>query len=517
VTPSSFPKRGEKTAHENRSKQTKARILNNNQENSQGQRLLRAHWSSGAILVAFPPATQMTKLFLIITAEPFLSSSTDADVAMLDHFPTRAVFIAVLVVILLFILFGWPGLLNKSLPSATKVYFADNISAAHRRVIERFNEKHAGAIEVVPVNLPFDKFSTNERKELIARSLRNKSDRLDMFAVDQIWVPRFSKWSAPLGSYFSGTEREHILAYALESCYFDSTLFAIPLYIDVGMMYYRRDLVRKLSDGREIEERIRNSITWEEFIRLKQRLAPGAGPFYTFQANDYEGLVCNYFELIAGQDPGFFAGHAVDLHSPAAQSALQMMVDFVHRYGLSPSRVTEFDENRSYAYMLDRDGMFVRGWPNFLENFRTFYPDSAKLRNMERAPLPHFRGKKPAAVFGGWNLMISKDSPSLPEAVEFLRFLQSEEAQKLMFEVGGYLPSNNDVYQDSSYMRRHPDLVYYRKLLDSGFHRPSLVEYTKMSDIISHFVHLAIKGELPAGKALNQADAMIVANEVLIK
>lgn len=436
---------------------------------------------------------------------------------MLTRFATRALLIALLVFVLIFILFGWPGLLNKSLPSATKVYFADNISAAHRRMIKRFNEEHLGAIEVVPVNLPFDKFSTNERKELLARSLRDKSDRIDVFAVDQIWVPRFSKWSAPLGSYFSGTERENILTYALESCYFDSTLFAIPLYIDVGMMYYRRDLVRGLPDGAEVEEQLQHSITWEEFIRLKDRLAHGSTPFYTFQANDYEGLVCNYFELIAGQDPGFFAGNAVDLHSPAARSALQMMVDFVHRFGMSPSRVTEFDENRSYAYMLDHNGVFVRGWPNFLENFSTFYPDSAKLRNMGRAPLPHFRCKKPAAVFGGWNLMISKYSPSVPEAVEFLRFLQSEEAQKLMFEVGGYLPSNNGVYSDSSYMHTHPDLVYYRKLLDSGFHRPALVEYTKMSDIIAHFVHLAIKGELPVDQALHQANTMIIANEVLIK
>jgi multiple sugar transport system substrate-binding protein len=436
---------------------------------------------------------------------------------MMTRFTTRAILIALLVVILIFILFGWPGVLTKTPRSATRVYFADNISSAHRRTIERFNEEHVGAIEVVPVNLPFDKFSTNERKELLARSLRDKSDRIDVFAVDQIWVPRFSKWSAPLGSYFSRFEREHILSYALESCYYDSTLFAIPLYIDVGMMYYRRDLVRELPDGADIEELLQHSITWEDFARLKGRLAHGSIPFYTFQANDYEGLVCNYFELIAGQDPQFFSSNAVDLRSPAARSALQMMVDFVHRFGMSPSRVTEFDENRSYAYMLDHNGVFVRGWPNFLENFGTFYPDTARLRNIGRAPLPHFRGKKPAAVFGGWNLMISKNSASLPEAVEFLRYLQSEEAQKLMFEVGGYLPSNNVVYGDSSYMRAHPDLVSYRKLLDSGFHRPSLVEYTKMSDIISHFVQLAIKGELPVDQALHQANAMIEANEILIK
>jgi multiple sugar transport system substrate-binding protein len=31
---------------------------------------------------------------------------------------------------------------------------------------------------------PFQKFSTNERKELLTRSLRSKSDRIDIFSVD---------------------------------------------------------------------------------------------------------------------------------------------------------------------------------------------------------------------------------------------------------------------------------------------------------------------------------------------
>lgn len=79
-----------------------------------------------------------------------------------------------------------------------RIYFADNISIAHEALIKRFNETYRGEIEVIPVNLPFSKFSTNERKELLARSLRSKSDLIDVFAVDLIWVPRFAKWCEPL-------------------------------------------------------------------------------------------------------------------------------------------------------------------------------------------------------------------------------------------------------------------------------------------------------------------------------
>src|SRR5574341_913119 len=130
----------------------------------------------------------------------------------------------------------------------TKVYFADNISAAHQKVIERFNETYRGSIEVIPVNLPFTKFSTNERKQLLTRSLRSKGTRIDIFAVDLVWVPRFVKWSEPLTQYFSPQEQEAFLPYALKSCFFDQTLVGVPLYIDIGVMYYRKDQLAALPD-----------------------------------------------------------------------------------------------------------------------------------------------------------------------------------------------------------------------------------------------------------------------------
>jgi hypothetical protein len=60
-------------------------------------------------------------------------------------------------------------------------------------------------------------------------------------------------------------------------------------------------------------------------------------------------------------------------------------------------------------------------------------------------------------------------------------------------------------------------LAFFHQLLRSGFHRPALVEYTKVSDIISHFAHLAIKQELSVDEALTRTDELIRSNEVLIK
>ena len=425
----------------------------------------------------------------------------------------------VVVVSLILIIFNFNALpiISREEPQPVRVYFADHISHAHELVIQKFNEKYKGLIEVIPVNLPFDKFSTNERKELLARSLRSKSDRLDLYSVDQIWVPRFTKWSEPLDEYFSPEEREKILPYALSSCIYDSTLVSVPLYIDIGMMYYRRDIIRRLSDADQIEEKLRKSISWDELIQLRDRLNYRGKPFYIFQGNDYEGLVCNYFELLASKDRQFFANNTIDLHSQTARSALQQLVDFVNKDNISPAAVVEFDENLSYRYMLDHDAVFVRGWPNFIENFRQMYPDTAKINELGRAALPYFPGQDPTSVFGGWNIMLSKFSTKKKEALEFVKFLQTKEIQELLFEAGGFIPVSNAVYADSQYMSQRPELAYYRQLLDHGFHRPALKEYTKISDIISHYVRRAISKDLSVDEALSKASQMISSNKVLIK
>jgi len=392
-----------------------------------------------------------------------------------------------------------------------KIYFADNISIAHKKVIDEFNRRYAGRIEVVPVDLPFTKFSTNERKELLARSLRSRSDRIDIFSVDHIWVSRFARWAEPLDGYLSAEELGAIMPYAMESCTVDSHLVALPIYLDLGIMYYRRDLIRALPDGEAIDKRIRASITWDELIALKKDF-PGR-PLFLFQGDDFEGLVCMYFELVAALDKRNFRKNALHLTSPVSMTAARMLVDFVHVNKISPPEVSEYRENDCMERMLAGDAVFMRNWPGVYRDIL----ENPIVKRIDVAPLPHFAGREQAGIFGGWNLMIAKSCTQKEAARTFLKFVLSEESQKLMYGRGGYLPVIDKVYDDTAFVRVNPQLPRYRSFLANGVERPALVEYTKVSDIIAHFLHRAVSGELPADQALQQAQAMISSNKVLIK
>ena len=371
----------------------------------------------------------------------------------------------------------------------TQIFFAENISSAHQILIDRFNQKYAGEIEVVPIHLPFSKFSTNERKELLTRALRSKSNRIDVFTVDLIWVPRFAKWSQPLDNYFTEQERAQLIKPGLKSCYFENQLYAMPFYIDIGMMYYRRDIIQSLPDGNEIEKKIKQSITWKDFIELSKRFANKKNPFYLYAADNFEGLMCSFIEGLSSLNQTLFVGDSLQLNTAKARRTLQLMVDLVHKYRMTPLAVTRYDEIQCYIHLFEKDGLSVRGWPGFLRHSQYVTKDTTKFQLMEKAPLPHFRDGRPASVFGGWNLMISKFSTKKKQAVKFIKFLLQPENQKIMFQEGGYLPNVSSVYEDSLFLKKEPELLFYRELLNMGVHRPYLVNYTKISDIISYYLH----------------------------
>lgn len=407
---------------------------------------------------------------------------------------------------------------DNSTPHLKKIYFADNISQAHQKIIDSFNKKNKGKIEVVPINLSFDKFSTNERKELLARYLRSKSERVDVFAVDQIWVPRFAKWGIPLEKFLSAQQTGNLLEYAMESCFYNDTLVAVPLYIDIALMFYRDDLLKQLPDYSEVIKKISNSITWEDFIDLHSRLINNHKNFFIFQADDYEGLICIFTELLAQQNKPLIKNGYLNLDTPEAEKALQLLVDLVYKYRVSPELVSGFKENPSYEYFMENNSVFLRGWPGFLSSENNALSlNRAAVQYLRKAPTPHFKGFKPGSVYGGWNLMISQYSLNIPEAAKFVNYLLSDEAQKIMYEDGEVLPILNSIYNDSDYVNRHPELRFYHSLLSKGVYRPFIEDYTNISDILSYYVNLAIRKELTVKEALSAAEEKIKSGSIFLK
>lgn len=401
---------------------------------------------------------------------------------------------------------------------AVELYYADHISEAHKTIIQRFNQENEGRIRVIPVDLPFSKFSTNERKEILARSLRSKSDRLDIFSVDVIWVPRFAKWAVPLDGYITTKSLEHINKSALQSCYYGGRLVTVPVQIDVGLLYYRKDLLRLFPDHQQIEQQLKHSMRWEDFIDLGRRWKKYNKPYFIFPADNYEGFVCLFLETLSSdENHHIFDGDSVQLNSFQVRRGLTLLYNMINTWKFTPAVVLEFDELKSLNYALDNDALFLRGWPGYKIHHRSKVNYPEKLDLLTEVPLPHFDGEEKTGVFGGWNLMISKFSSKKEQAVKFLRYVLEERNQITYFRKAGYYPVLRTLYGDSEFARRNPQINVYDQLLNSGKHRPFRADYTHISDIMSYYFKMALKREITVQQAITTAMDKINADQAFIK
>jgi multiple sugar transport system substrate-binding protein len=413
-----------------------------------------------------------------------------------------------LVLLTLMYLFIYSLFVKHHEPEVTQVYFADRITEAHRILIDRYNRMNAGRIQVIPIDFPNRDFSTNERKEILARSLRGEGDGIDLVAVDVIWVQRFAKWCEPLGRYFSDQEMQRIIPDGLYSCYADGQLLALPLDLVQGVMYYREDLLRKVKGGDRVIRALQNNITWPEFIALKDKLQ-WKGPLYVFTAADYEGLICVYIEILLGLRQDYFSTYGFNFDTQEARDALQLLVDLVQKYRVAPEVVTRFTEVPSYDYFVKNNGLFIRGWTSYDRDFKEAPYGPENESHLRKAPVPYSPRGRPASMFGGWNLMVSKFSKKKEAVIDFMKFLLRDESQEIFYTHGGHYPVISSFYSDSASVQRHPEIGSIKALMLTGVHRPVQQDYTNYSKIMSHYFVRAIKNKISVSDALVSATAAI--------
>ncbi len=423
--------------------------------------------------------------------------------------PNWLIYLTILIAIIFSVFFYLFPFQNEFLAEdkVAKVYFADNITEAHEELIKIFNEKHKGEIEVIPVHIPTEKFTTNKRKELITRTLRSRNSRIDLFAVDQIWIPRFAKWAEPLEKYYSGNELSDLLPQALNTCIYSDTLFAIPFFIDVGVLYFRKDLIENLPNASLVEEKLKEGISWDDLINLRKDDLP-SDYLYVFQGDAFEGLICNFIEIL-GTGNGIYNNGQFDVYNPETIAGAQRLVDFIYKNRISPKEVSAFDESKSYEFALENDVPFFRGWPTTIKYSNLVSKATAKLNLLEEAPLPKSNNGNSASAIGGWNIILSKYSSVKDEAVTFIKFILSEEIQELNYESGSYLPIRKSFYTDENMINKYPRLSKYKSIIENGVHRPSDYNYTKISDILTSFLNKALQKELTVEEALKSAQAQI--------
>ncbi|MGH7413905.1 MAG: extracellular solute-binding protein, partial [Candidatus Rokuibacteriota bacterium] len=176
--------------------------------------------------------------------------------------------------------------------------------------------------------------------------------------------------------------------------------------------------------------------------------------------------------------------------------------------GVSPAWVTAADEELTRRPFGDGRAIFLRNWPYALDLFEL--PDSRVRGKVGVAPLPRLpHGEVGAASTGGAHLAVSARTRHQALAVELVRFLTNENAQRAMTEGAALRPSRPALYRDPALVARDPSLPELHALILRGHPRPATPYYLMLSTTLQPEFSAVLVGRKSPERAMRDATAQV--------
>lgn len=374
-------------------------------------------------------------------------------------------------------------------------------------VINKFTD--STGIKVTIIRQPAD---TDQRRQTLLIPLQSGEKDPDVFLMDIVWIGQFaaSNWLEPLDEYIEadGFDLSPFFQRVLDLAdRYNQKLVALPVYVDAGLLYYRKDLLEKY--GRDVPQ------TWQELVEVAseiQKQERTTNPnFWGFlwQGAQYEGLVCNFLEYASSNRGGLIKNGILSIDSDQNILALNFMKDLIWTHQISPPNTyTEMKEEEVRTLFESGNALFERNWPYA---WMLHQSDQSQVKaKVGVSILPRFESGDHTATLGGWHIGISSHSDQKRAAWRFVKYVVSADLQMQFALRLGWNPSRRDVYSDPSLLEKLPHLAALRESFDTAVARPILPYYTLLSKALQKHLNAALAGIEQPDEALASAQSEAV-------
>jgi ABC-type glycerol-3-phosphate transport system substrate-binding protein len=359
--------------------------------------------------------------------------------------------------------------------------------------LQRFMKLHPEiTVQVQPT--PDD---ATQRHQLFVQWLNAQVGDPDVLQLDVVWTPEFAAagWILPLDRFHPDVEA--FFPSTIEANRWAGQLFALPWFVDVGLLYWRTDLVAH-------EPR-----TMDELVTFaRSAMARPGGPRYGFvwQGARYEGLMTVFVEILGG-----FGGRIIDgegrvvVDAPEGVRALTFMRDALTRNGLTPFDVLTWHEEETRFAFQNGNAVFMRNWPYAYQPMS----DAARSRvagKFATAPMPAAPGGRPTAALGGAPLAINARTEFPEAAFTLVTYLTAPEQMLERAAAVQQFPTRPAMYDDARLRSAlSVPVEQVRRAIESATPRPVTPVYTELSDILQIELHRALAGQTSPADALHSA------------
>jgi trehalose/maltose transport system substrate-binding protein len=331
----------------------------------------------------------------------------------------------------------------------------------------------------------------------------------DLYVIDVIWPGSLAADLLDLNSYVAQEDRRHIPA-LLTNDTVNGRLVSLPFYLNIGMLYYRADLLAKYGFQRPPRTWIELATMAAAIQRGERKAGNNAFWGYVWQGSAYEGLTCNALEWQAGYGGGHIVetDGAVSVNNERAAAALRMAAQWVG--SISPPSVLSYNESDSLNAFRTGNAAFLRYWSSGYSPVNQ--QDSAVRGRFKVALLPS-GPKKQAHTMGGFQIAVSRYTTHPPQAAELARFLTSADVQQCRALQDGYLPTLPHLYDNPELLKTLPQVQALRRTgLVDWVARPSSVTgyaYADVSKAYFSAVHAVLSRQIAPEKALQNVEKRV--------
>jgi multiple sugar transport system substrate-binding protein len=364
-----------------------------------------------------------------------------------------------------------------------------------RTQLARFAELHPE----IRVELQVTPDAADQRHQLYVQWLNARAADPDVLQLDIVWTAEFAGagWITPLA--VTPEEVDDFFPAAIAANRWRDALYALPWFVDVGLLYWRTDLVTDAPAT--IAELERAALAAVHSGAARWGLA--------WQGARYEGLITVFLEHL-----GAFGGGILDesgqviVDQPPAIRALTFMRDSIQSNMVPPSVLTWQEEQARFAFQNGQTA-FMRNWPYAWALLSD--PDNSRVAgNVSVAPFPAADGGRPTAALGGAQLAVNAFSDQPQLAWELVQYLTAPEQMLERARVAAQLPSRRSLYDSPALAEALPlPILQVRAALDAAASRPVTPVYSELSELLQVHVHRALSGQQNPEAALRLAAADI--------
>ncbi len=373
----------------------------------------------------------------------------------------------------------------------TYVQGKDNSNVV-RPLIEKWNAAHPN--EKVTFKEQTDQ--ADQQHDDLVQHFQAKDAGYDVADVDVVWTAEFAAkgWLQPLKDKMA-LDTSAMLKPTVDSGTYKGTLYAAPQTSDGGILYYRKDLVPTAPK------------TWDEMMGMCSIAKANNIGCYAGQFSKYEGLTVNASEAINSS-----GGSVLDkdgkpsLNTADAKAGLENLAK-AYADGNIPKEAITYKEEESRQAFQDGKLLFLRNWP-YVYNLATTEGSSKVKDVLGMTALPGKDGPG-ASSLGGHNLAVSVYSKNKATALDFLKFMTSEETEKFYATQGSLAPVLGSLYEDKELVAKLPYLPVLKTSIENAVPRPVSPFYPAVTKAIQENAYSAIKGEKSVETALSDMQKSI--------